>query len=95
MSLTEPADAQRLNGEILPPELAVKAMRDSGYKNTEYALAELIDNSVQASASMVEVICLEAYRQVNERSSRRIQAIGILDNGDGMSPETRRFALQF
>ena len=95
MSLTEPADAQRLNGEVLPPELAVKAMRDSGYKNTAYALAELIDNSVQASASMVEVICLEAYRQVNERSSRRIQAIGILDNGDGMSPETRRFALQF
>lgn len=95
MSLTEPADAQRLDGEIIPPELAVKAMRDSGYKNTAYALAELIDNSVQASASNVEVICLEAYRQVNERTSRRIQAIGILDNGEGMSPETLRLALQF
>src|SRR3546814_20043758 len=70
-------------------------MRDSGYKNTAYALAELIDNSVQANASNVEVICLEAYRQVNERASRRIQAIGILDQGDGMTPETRRLALQF
>ena len=95
MSLTEAAESQRLDGEIIPPELAVKAMRDSGYKNTAYALAELIDNSVQANASNVEVICLEAYRQVNERASRRIQAIGILDNGDGMTPETLRLALQF
>src|SRR3546814_610931 len=95
MSLTEAAESQRLDGEIIPPALAVKAMRDSGYKNTTYALAELIDNSVQANASNVEVICLEAYRQVNERASRRIQAIGILDNGDGMTPETLRLALQF
>lgn len=95
MSLTEAAESQRLDGEIIPPELAVKAMRDSGYKNTAYALAELIDNSVQANASNVEVICLEGYRQVNKRASRRIQAIGILDNGDGMTPETLRLALQF
>ena len=95
MSQTEPAEMNRLDGEIIPPELAVKAMRDSGYKNTAYALAELIDNSVQANANNVEVICIEAYRQVNERSSRRIQAIGILDNGDGMLPETLRLALQF
>lgn len=86
---------QRQEGEIIPPQLAVKAMRDSGYKNTAYAVAELIDNSVQANANNVEVICIEAYRQVNERSSRRIQAIGILDNGNGMSPETLRLALQF
>ena len=95
MNRTEPAERQRPDGEIIPPELAVKAMRDSGYKNTAYALAELIDNSVQAHAENVEVICLEAYRQVNERASRRIQAIGILDNGDGMTPETLRLALQF
>ena len=95
MNRTEPAERQRPDGEIIPPELAVKAMRDSGYKNTAYALAELIDNSVQANASNVEVICLEVSRQVNERASRRIQAIGILDNGDGMTPETLRPALQF
>ena len=95
MNQTDPAEAQRIDGEIIPPELAVKAMRDSGYKNTAYALAELIDNSVQANANSVEVICIEAHRQVNERSRRRIQKIGILDNGDGMTPETLRLALQF
>ena len=95
MSQIEAAESQRRDREIIPPELAVKAMRDSGYKNTAYALAELIDNSVQANARNVEVICLEAYQQVNERSSRRIQKIGILDNGDGMTPETLGLALQF
>ena len=95
MNLTETAESQRLDGEIIPPELAVRAMRDGGYKNTAYALAELIDNSVQANASNVEVICLEARRQVKKHTSRRIQAIGILDNGEGMTPETLRLALQF
>ena len=95
MSQIVAADTQRLDGEIIPPDLAVRAMRDSGYKNTAYALAELIDNSVQANATGVDVICIEEYQQVNERSRRRIQAIGILDNGDGMSPETLRLALQF
>ena len=95
MSQTEHAEIQRRAGEIVPPELAVKAMRDSGYKNTAYALAELIDNSVQANATTVEIICIEAYRRVNERSRRRIHAIGILDNGVGMLPETLRLALQF
>lgn len=95
MNRTESAEMQRPDGAIIPPELAVKAMRDSGYKNTAYALAELIDNSVQANASNVEVICLEVKRQINTRTSRRIQEIGILDNGDGMAPETLRLALQF
>ena len=95
MSQAVGTDTRRLDGWIIPPELAVKAMRDSGYKNTAYALAELIDNSVQANATSVEVICIEEYRQVKERYSRRIQAIGILDNGGGMSPETLRLALQF
>ncbi len=95
MNLTKTTESERSAGEIIPPELAVKAMRDSGYKNTAYALAELINNSVQANASNVEVICREEYRQVNERKSRRIRAIGILDNGDGMTPETLCLALQF
>lgn len=89
------ATMQRLEGEIIPPDLAVKAMRDSGYKNTAYALAELIDNSIQANANSVEVVCIQEYRQINARARRRIKAIGILDNGDGMTPETLRLALQF
>ena len=88
-------DTQRLEGEIIPAALAVKAMRDSGYKNTAYALAELIDNAVQAEAKNVEVICIEHDQQLSLRTRRRIRSIGILDNGHGMSPHTLRLALQF
>ena len=87
--------AQRSDGAIIPPELAVRAMRDSGYRNTASALAELIDNSIQAKARNVDVICTEKQELVNERKRRRINAIGVMDNGDGMSPKVLRLALQF
>jgi len=83
------------NDEVIPPRLAVKAMRDSGYKNTAYAIAELIDNSVQASAELVEVICIERKTKVNQRELKRLSEIGVLDNGSGMDPTTLRQALQF
>ena len=87
--------SQRLDGEIIPPELAVRAMRDSGYRNTAYALAELIDNSIQANARSVEVICIEEKELVKERERHRLIAIGVMDNGNGMQSEVLRLALQF
>ena len=81
--------------QIIPPNLAIRAMRDSGYKNTAFALAELIDNSVQAGADHVDVICIEEFVVVSERQRRRLKAIGVLDNGSGMTPETLGLALQF
>lgn len=81
--------------EILPPKLAITAMRDSGYRNTAYALAELIDNSVQAKASLVEVFCLEVREIVATRERKRIKKIAVLDSGDGMDADTLRMALQF
>ncbi|EAR20267.1 hypothetical protein NB231_12961 [Nitrococcus mobilis Nb-231] len=82
-------------GEVIPPSLAVKAMRDSGYKNTAYALAELIDNSIQAKADLVEVFCVERKIFVKQRERKRIVEIGVLDNGKGMDAATLRLALQF
>lgn len=81
--------------EIVPIDLAVTAMRDSGYKNTAYALAELIDNSFQANANEVEVICIETPRKIKTRVRHRIQSIAVIDNGTGMSSSTLRIALQF
>lgn len=93
MTAEEPS--VELAGEIVPAHLAVKAMRDSGYRNTAYALAELIDNSVQAGATDVEVFCVEERQFVNQRERRRISQIGVLDNGQGMSRKLLREALQF
>ena len=80
---------------IIPQHLAITAMRDSGYKNTAYALAELIDNAVQADASMIEVLCVEKRETVQTRERRRLYKIAVIDNGAGMDEPTLRMALQF
>jgi len=85
----------KTENDIIPTELAIRAMRDSGYKNTAYALSELIDNSVQASANLVEVFCIEDTIQFEQRSGRRITSIAVLDNGSGMPHDILRLALQF
>ena len=77
------------------PSQVIESMRDNGYKNTAYALAELIDNSIQAGAKTVRFVCFEAYEQVNSSNRRRIQNIAILDDGYGMNKDTLYTALEF
>jgi hypothetical protein len=84
-----------MNNSIVPVHLVVKSMRDNGYKNTAYAVAELIDNSIQHGSSSVDLICLEKEIMLGSRTVSRIDQIAVLDNGDGMSKETLRSSLQF
>ena len=81
--------------DIVPAHLAVQAMRDNGYKNAAYALAELMDNSIQADATQVELLCGEKKQQVGSRMRSRIHQIAVLDNGSGMDATVLRLALQF
>src|SRR5690554_3859213 len=81
--------------DIVPAHLVVKAMRDSGYKNAAYAIAELMDNSIQAEASSVELLCGERVEPLRQRSRSRINEIAVLDNGCGMNAEILQMALQF
>jgi hypothetical protein len=83
------------NYRIVSPTLTVKAMRDSGYKNTAYALAELIDNSIDAKATLVEVFACENPVKVGARTSHRVETIAVLDNGHGMEKEVLRRALKY
>ncbi|MBU0587161.1 MAG: ATP-binding protein [Gammaproteobacteria bacterium] len=70
-------------------------MRDNGYKNAAYAVAELMDNSIQAGARHVELLCIQKTDFVEQRSRQRIDRIAVLDNGRGMNKEVLRMALQF
>ncbi|MHB8804601.1 MAG: ATP-binding protein [Coriobacteriia bacterium] len=70
-------------------------MRDNGYKNAAYALAELIDNSIQAGASSVEVLCAEEQIPIAQRVRRHVTHLAVLDNGSGMDARVLRMALQF
>ncbi|WP_197701741.1 ATP-binding protein [Micromonospora echinospora] len=90
--MTNPAAGYR----IVSPELTVKAMRDNGYKNTAFALAELIDNSIDAEANLVEVFACEERPKPGQSHVRpRIETIAVLDDGKGMDGDTLRRALKF
>jgi hypothetical protein len=81
--------------ELFPAELVVKAIRDNGYKATDYALAELIDNSIQARANDIRVLLREATDLVEHRRRTRVAQIAVVDDGCGMDDDTLRMALQF
>lgn len=84
-----------MNNSIVPVNLVVKSLRDNGYKNTAYAVAELIDNSIQHGSDKVDLICLEKDQLLGSNHVSRIHEIAVLDNGDGMSKETLWNSLQF
>jgi hypothetical protein len=85
----------KVENTYVPAHLAIEAMRDNGYKNTAYAVCELIDNSIQANATEVQLLCGEGERQLSTRKTTRLEKIAVLDNGEGMSPEILAMALQF
>lgn len=58
------------------------ALRSSGYKSIDSAIAELIDNSIEADAHDIFVIMDEHVDPVTHRKA--VYEFGILDNGCGM-----------
>lgn len=81
--------------DIVPTSLAVKAMRDNGYKNAAYAVAELMDNSIQAGATTVQLLCADRESQLEQRTRKRLHQVAVLDDGSGMDADTLQIALQF
>lgn len=80
---------------IITPSIVIEAMRDNGYKNAAYALAEIVDNSIQAGSSYVKILSYEYSKKVNTRVSKQVDTIAILDNGCGMTADELYFALAF
>lgn len=79
---------------IISPDLAIDSMRRNGYITTDMAIAELIDNSIDAGATEIEVLLFEDEVQL-QRTVSRIARIGVVDNGTGMSAEELRQGLRF
>ena len=75
---------------IFPASLALRALRSTSYKNTAYAVAELIDNSFDAQATEIGVVLLV---EDDERGSPH--TVAVLDNGRGMAEETLRRSIQY
>jgi hypothetical protein len=64
--------------DLIVGDAFVRGMRDIGYKSTSYAMAELIDNSIQAGATWVDVVF--GFNSGSLKPAR----IAVIDNGWGM-----------
>jgi len=84
-----------MSNRFLSAETVIESLRDNGYNNTAYALAELIDNSLQAKATRVEVGFFETQPKTGSRRSYTVSEISVWDNGTGMDTDTLRLAMQF
>lgn len=54
-------------------------------KNTFYALKELINNSIQANASCIEINLIPSNIEIGDWQYKPIERIQIKDNGHGVS----------
>ena len=77
------------------PSMTVQAMRDSRYRHPALAVAELIDNSIDARSSQVDVLIREHQVRLNQRTRWRVAQLAVIDNGHGMSADTLVQALRF
>ena len=91
MAMTE-SDSQ-LSFSIIDPKMTVQAMRDSGYKSTTHALAELIDNSIESGATTIEIFGVS--RRDGRTGRFTLKELAVLDNGAGMDELTLRGSLRY
>lgn len=78
--------AEALKYPIVLSETFIEATRDTGYRSTAAAVAELVDNSIQAASKHVHIFIKDGANGVT---------VSVLDDGSGMDAATLRLALQF
>ncbi len=93
--VNQPTGLENANRSLFPSNFAIRALRDSRYHNTAYAIAELIDNSIEAEAPQIELLCMEKTQPVRSQSRNQIFEIAVLDNGRGMDNKTLVESLTF
>src|SRR5262245_23277415 len=82
--------AKAEDNSIMALDRFILARRDSGYKGTDSAIAELVDNSLQAGARRVFV-----QITVQDENAEHPLRVSVLDDGCGMDRRTLRQALRF
>ena len=93
--MDEQLDLMDADRSLFPSSFTIRALRDSRYHNTAYALAELIDNSIDGQADQIELLCQERLTEVKLKQHWQLSEIAVLDNGTGMDVKTLLNALKF
>lgn len=73
---------------IIAVDKFILATRDSGYKGTPEAVAELVDNAIQAGAREIHI-------EFDAENVDDGVCVNVVDNGSGMDATTLRQALRF
>jgi hypothetical protein len=89
------AYAQQAEGRskfgLVVPEAFIRGIRDLGYRGNGDAIAELIDNAIQAYADRVDVV----FGYAGSSSGKKPVQLAVIDNGHGMEPSMIRMAVMW
>ncbi len=78
---------ERKGRRLLSGKQTVFSIRDTGYKSTDYAIAELLDNSVQANAENVLIVLVTKPKTGGQRAVENVSEIMVIDDGHGMDSD--------
>lgn len=73
------------------PEAFVRGIRHIGYRSNVEAIAELIDNSIQAYAERIDLV----FGYDGSTSSKKPSQLAIVDDGHGMAADMMRLAMMW
>ena len=88
-------ESQKAKGKglgIIFADAFLRGMRDLGYKSPAWALAEQVDNSIQAGA---DTVSLHFGFNADNKTRVKPDAVAICDNGNGMIPEMISYAVRW
>ena len=83
--------SERSRFGLMVPEAFVRGIRDLGYRSNGDAIAELIDNALQAYADRVDI----AFGYDGGSSTKKPVQLAVIDNGHGMEPAMIRMAVMW
>lgn len=83
--------ANRAKFGLLVPEAFVRGIRDLGYRRNGDAIAEFIDNSLQAGAERIDI----AFGYDGSASRKKPTQLAVIDDGHGMEPAMLRMAVMW
>lgn len=78
---------------MFPGGMMVKSMRSGPYVQSVLALAEIIDNSVEAKARHIDVLCQSKMNYDTNRVT--LEEVAVADDGEGMTRDKLMTALVF
>ena len=71
-------------------KVALESQRNSAYKTTAAAAREIVDNSIEAGSSQIDIV----FRQGKSTSGRNlVDGVAFIDDGPGMLSDMIRYAL--